>query len=182
MPGWRVTCQGLPHLQGPLWHVAGQRWLPQRSFLLHTSSQGGQLPSQQRRLRQGVCHTTHGSHTQLLLINYESVLQMRKCSASAADPTLSQCCRPKQKRMGRPLLQTPCSASAADPKNWAGHCCRPHSLAGVSVAGLHVVALAVTAHVRGAQHLLGGAPTAARLGHQLTTHLRGFGWWRRLGR
>jgi hypothetical protein len=38
------------HLQGPLWHVAGQRWLPQRSFLLQTSSQGGQLPSQQRRL------------------------------------------------------------------------------------------------------------------------------------
>lgn len=44
-------------LQGPLWQVAGQRWLPQRSFLLHTSSQGGQLPSQQRRLRDHQDHT-----------------------------------------------------------------------------------------------------------------------------
>jgi len=35
-------------LQAPWWHGAGQRWLPQRSRRPHGSSQGGQLPSQQR--------------------------------------------------------------------------------------------------------------------------------------
>lgn len=40
----------LSYLQGPLWHVAGQRWLPHLSFRLHTSSHGGHAPSQQRRL------------------------------------------------------------------------------------------------------------------------------------
>jgi hypothetical protein len=39
------------HLQGPVWQGAGQRWLPQRSFRLHISSQAACSPSQQRRLQ-----------------------------------------------------------------------------------------------------------------------------------
>lgn len=42
---------GEAHLHGPLWQGAGHLWLPQRSLLPHTSSHGGQLPSQQRRLQ-----------------------------------------------------------------------------------------------------------------------------------
>lgn len=38
-------------LQGPLWQALGHLWLRQRSQRQHTSSQGGQLPSQQRRLQ-----------------------------------------------------------------------------------------------------------------------------------
>jgi hypothetical protein len=116
-----------------------------------------------------------------------------QCSATPAEPMLSATAadRTKQPQAGHslagvsvtarhtPQTQTQCTQQypLGDSKIHAGH-----SLAGVSVAGLHVVAFAVAAHVSRAQHLLAGATTAARLGHQLTTHLEGFAscrfWWR----
>jgi hypothetical protein len=47
----RLAPPHTPHLHGPVWQGAGQRWLPQRSLRLHVSSQAAWLPSQQRRLQ-----------------------------------------------------------------------------------------------------------------------------------